>query len=379
MHPTKQSLLWIFTLIILIVSAIPSFSIVIGQESSFYTESFTITLYRDGLAHISHIIRVNDIVPEVSLPLLSESVNNILVLDENETLLEYEIDGSNITIFTLGAEKVTLEYETWLLTSMKAGVWTLSFQNPYNATVKLPEYAEVVFISDAPLSIDTEGNRIVLHLSPGVWEISYILPIAPSANFKISHLKVSPEEAEPGEDVTISVLVTNIGDEKGFYDVTLKVNGSVEDVKSITLDAGKSINIKFRVSKKETGTYIVEVDGLKSEFRVKESQPTATSLKYVILTSVIVALVAVAVFALARRRRKPSIEKILKKNPHLREEERDVLAFLAKNSGRAFESEIRQRFPEIPRTTLWRLIRRLEKEEIVRIRRIGRENLVELR
>ncbi|MEX2690787.1 MAG: hypothetical protein Q6351_010795, partial [Candidatus Njordarchaeum guaymaensis] len=85
MHPTRQSLLWIFTLIILIVSAIPSFSIVIGKESSFYTESFTITLYRDGLAHISHIIRVNDIVPEVSLPLLSESVNNILVLDENET------------------------------------------------------------------------------------------------------------------------------------------------------------------------------------------------------------------------------------------------------------------------------------------------------
>jgi len=378
LHPTRQRLLWIFTLIILIVSAIPSFSIVIGKESSFYTESFTITLYRDGLAHISHIIRVNDIVPEVSLPLLSESVNNILVLDENETLLEYEIDGSNITIFTLGAEKVTLEYETWLLTSMKAGVWTLSFQNPYNATVKLPEYAEVVFISDAPLSIDTEGNRIMLHLSPGVWEISYILPFAPSANFKVSHLKISPEEAEPGEDVTISVLVTNIGDEKGFYDVILKVNGSVEDVKSITLDAGKSINIKFRVSKKETGTYIVEVDGLKKEFRIKERQFVVT-LNHMILISVIVASVVVAAFASTWRRRKPSIKKILKKNPHLRKEERNVLVFLAENNGRAFESEIRQRFPEIPRTTLWRLIRRLEKEEIVKIRRIGRENLVELR
>ena len=362
----------------MIVSAIPSFSIVIGQESSFYTESFTITLYRDGLAHIRHIIRVNDIVPEVSLPLLSESVNNILVLDENETLLEYEIDGSNITIFTLGARKVTLEYETWLLTSMKAGVWTLSFQNPYNATVKLPEYAEVIFINDAPLSIDAEGNRIMLHLSPGVWEISYILPIAPSANFKVSHLKISPEEAEPGEDVTISVLVTNVGDRKGFYDVILKVNGSVEDVKSITLDAGKSINIKFRVSKKETGTYIVEVDGLKKEFRIKERRFVVT-LNHMILISVIVVSVIAAAFAFTWRRRKPSIEKILKKNPHLREEERNVLVFLAENNGRAFESEIRQRFPEIPRTTLWRLIRRLEKEEIVKIRRIGRENLVELR
>jgi len=379
LHPAGQRLLWISFLIVLLIFVDPVFSSIVGKELGFHTESFTITLYRDGLAHISHIIRVDDITPEVSLFLLSESVDNVLVLDENETLLDYEIDGSNITIFTLGAERVALEYDTWSLTSMNAGVWTLSFQNRYNATIKLPEYAEVIFINDTPSSIDAEGNRILLHLPPGIWEISYILSIIPSINFEISNLKISPEEAESGENVTISVSIMNIGGEKGSFDVILKVNGSVEDVRSITLDAGESINVGCRGAREKTGIYIVEVDGLKGKFRVKERLPIVFSLNYILFISAVITLVAVAVFVLAQRRRKPNVEKILEKNPHLREEEKDVLLFLAENDGRAFESEIRQRFPEIPRTTLWRLIRRLEKEEIVKIRRIGRENLVELR
>jgi uncharacterized membrane protein len=60
-------------------------------------------------------------------------------------------------------------------------------------------------------------------------------------------------------------------------------------------------------------------------------------------------------------------------------EDRTVIEFLAQKEGKAFEAEIRQRFPDMPRTSLWRLIRRLESLEIVEIKRIGLENQVQLR
>jgi uncharacterized membrane protein len=79
------------------------------------------------------------------------------------------------------------------------------------------------------------------------------------------------------------------------------------------------------------------------------------------------------------RRRGYNVEKTFKMHPRLNKEEKDVIQFLAENEGKAFESQIRERFPDIPRTSLWRLVKRLEKLEIIRVKKIGLENQVELK
>jgi uncharacterized membrane protein len=352
-------------------------SIASSESPEFQVESVILRMYRDGVAHVTQVLRLNETIPQVTLPLLSAPVVNVLVVDENETLLDYEIDGSQITIFTLGAIKVTLYYDTAAIASMEAGVWTLSFSNPFNLTVILPEDAEVIYLSDVPSSIDIEANRITLFLYPGDWEVSYVLPIAPMMDFEVSGLRVSPSEIKPGEEVTISVLVTNVGRAEGSYDVVLKVNGSVLKVKTVTLGGGESTRVEFTVSMDAAGTYIVEVAGLEGRFEVKEEPPAPFPIWYVALP-IGVAAVASAV-VLVKRGRRPNIKKILESHPYLRQEERDVLIFLAENNGKAFEFEIRRKFPHIPRTSLWRLIRRLEKQEIVKIRRVGPGNMVELK
>jgi len=365
-------------LVAMIISTVPN---VIAEDLDFHTESIILTLYRDGLGHVTQVVRVNETIPEITLPLLSVSVSNVLVLDENESLLDYEISGSNITIFTLGATKATLEYDTTSLTSMESGVWTLSLETPYNMTVRLPEDAEVIFLNDVPASINTEGNRITLYLFPSVWEISYVLPIAPLVDFRVTNLQISPVEVKPDEEVTISVLVTNIGREAGSYDAVLKINGSIENTETVTLSGGESTEVKFKISKDKAGTYNIEIAGLKGSFKVKEPPPSTTMIpiEYLVfsVSSLIIVMVVVIVLFIWRRR-KPNIKKIFKNHPYLREEEKEVLIFLAENNGKAFESEIRKRFSEIPRTSLWRLLRRLEKEEIVKIRKVGLGNIVEL-
>jgi hypothetical protein len=69
---------------------------------------------------------------------------------------------------------------------------------------------------------------------------------------------------------------------------------------------------------------------------------------------------------------------ILVERPHLRPEDQQVLKFLAEKEGAAFESEIRSEF-QIPKTTIWRLVKRLEREELVEIRKAGGQNLIKLR
>jgi hypothetical protein len=69
---------------------------------------------------------------------------------------------------------------------------------------------------------------------------------------------------------------------------------------------------------------------------------------------------------------------ILIEKPHLRPEDQQVLKFLAEKEGAAFESEIRSKF-QLPKTTIWRLVKRLEREELVEIRKAGGQNLIKLR
>lgn len=60
-------------------------------------------------------------------------------------------------------------------------------------------------------------------------------------------------------------------------------------------------------------------------------------------------------------------------------EEAEIVQYLRERGGRALEAELRERFPYIPRTSMWRTIRRLEKKGVVSVRKVGLQNVVELK
>jgi len=77
--------------------------------------------------------------------------------------------------------------------------------------------------------------------------------------------------------------------------------------------------------------------------------------------------------------RKPvNVEKLLKGRPYLRAEDRELIVFLGERGGEAFESEVREYF-KLPKTTVWRMVRRLKREELVEVVKVGGQNLVRLR
>lgn len=368
-----------FAIFILLLSV----TVAAADETEFQVESTNLQIYRDGLVRVTQTLIVNETLPAVTLPLLNSSVNNFIVLDENQTVLDYDVDGINLTVFTLGTTSVSLQYDTDSLTKKDFGVWSLIVDNPYNLTVLLPEESTVVYLSEMPTSIDTEGNKITLSLFPSQWEISYILPLVPPADFQISEFDVTPSEVEAGEEVTVSVRITNVGGQTGSYTLPLIINQTTEDTKTVTLEKGASTTTEFKIIKQTPGKYNVEIAGLIDEFTVKAASSNGAPsnlipVEYLVAAAVAVAAIFVAAFFLVRKRG-PNIEKIFTAHPQLNKEEKDVIHFLADNERKAFESQIREQFPDIPRTSLWRLVRRLEKLEIVKVKKIGLENQVELK
>ncbi|MEM2500994.1 MAG: MarR family transcriptional regulator, partial [Candidatus Bathyarchaeia archaeon] len=63
----------------------------------------------------------------------------------------------------------------------------------------------------------------------------------------------------------------------------------------------------------------------------------------------------------------------------LSDEEAEIIRFIRRRGGRVLEAELRENFPHIPRTSMWRLIKRLEKQGVVRVRKVGLQNVVELK
>lgn len=70
-----------------------------------------------------------------------------------------------------------------------------------------------------------------------------------------------------------------------------------------------------------------------------------------------------------------NLKSVFAEKPHLREDDRQVLRYIVDNGGKALLAEIRNQFG-LPKSTAWRLMRRLEREELVEISKFGNQNMV---
>ena len=124
-----------------------------------------------------------------------------------------------------------------------------------------------------------------------------------------------------------------------------------------------------------------------SEHSLYQQTPSYETWQLIAIVSFpVIASIAFALWFL--RRKKPprpkelmdevDIDKLLEREKYLRPEEVQVIHFLAEKHGTAFEAELYEKLT-LPRTTTWRLLKRLEKMEIVDIRKSRRQNIVSIR
>ncbi len=117
-----------------------------------------------------------------------------------------------------------------------------------------------------PLPIDLVREK--LFSLPRLLEIYWPWYTLPGAEFSVSDLVIEPTEVNPGQPVTISCTVTNIGGEAGNY--TVHLGGDFVAEKTVSLEPGQSAEVSFEVTPAEAKTFHVSVNGLTGSFVATE-------------------------------------------------------------------------------------------------------------
>jgi PKD repeat protein len=165
---------------------------------------------------------------------------------------------------TIGAAPLTVTFtdlstgdiDTWEWDFDNDGVIDSNLRNPQHTYNNPGNYTVGLTVSGSGGS-DTETK------------LDYITVCA-APTFSMSNLDIVPTEVTPGETVTISALVINIGSVEGSCTVVLTINGFEQERRTIALDAGDSRTVCFLCVEDTAGDYQVAVDGRIGSFTVGE-------------------------------------------------------------------------------------------------------------
>ena len=126
------------------------------------------------------------------------------------------------------------------------------------------------------------------------------------AQMSLQYLSVNPQQTIAGQPVTITTNVVNTGYEAGIYNVTLKINGQVEQSRMVSVGPQGTQPVKFTITKAQPGIYVVNIGDQKSSFVVAGAGSSSDGqlgegLLFVAAMAVIAVLVGLLIIVARRR------------------------------------------------------------------------------
>ena len=198
-------------------------------------------------------------------------VTSIIVRETNQTFQlpsdvkivgsAYDFEPSGTVL--LGQVNLTLSYDVNLL--------------PKNlATVSLAAYSgESIWTDLSTVNSSLAELGWIMSSIQRLSTFAVIANVSP-ANFKLSDLTIIPSLSSnvnrgtffnrSGQEATISALVTNNGGQSGNNSITLKLNGTERETKSVYLEPGQSQEVTFTVTNLPSGRYDVSLNDQTGEF-----------------------------------------------------------------------------------------------------------------
>ena len=275
-------------------------------QSSFSSpRDLDLIIYPDGTTHVSTEIDVDPFHTDYELNLFGNTIDNLVVIGDDEFLLDTDIINDTALIQTFGSSVITIEYDIHDLVSKQGKLWTFSLNSPSDFTLLLPKNSAIVGMTNLPINMEINNDQNQLTLSSGNTEIDYF--------FSNSTILDTKTETDYFSYVIVGIIVLIIL---------------------------ISIIIFARTKQKN----------------LNSTEQISTSHKNII----------------------SDIETIFTLKPDLRQDDKELVKFIFNNGGEALESELRKKFLQ-PKTTMWRAVKRLEREGIIEIEKKDLQNLVKLR
>jgi uncharacterized membrane protein len=356
-------------------------TVVLPVQSFGILRSVDFTIYPDGTTHVSQQSTADPTEPELKVPLFGKSIDNFVVQDEDGLLLSFEIDSKGATIQTFGASSVSIEYDSYDLVSKKGKIWTFVIDSPVDYTITMPDEATVVDIAN-PDYIDTIDEKRI-SLLKGKNQIEYFFSTSGPA---LSALNAINDAKALISDASIKNIDVTIAQEKLDLAVFAYDNKKYTDAEDLALEANALIQQKIDEFENNQNSQTNPVDWFKDNI-------------VGIATSIVAIGGAVSAITILLKKTKGAVQKTIKpllnnkdedSEPELevdadelvtqemREDDKQLVSYLEKNGGQAFERDLRKKFL-LPRTTMWRAVKRLERQGVIEIEKKDFQNLVRLK
>ncbi|MFC2049634.1 hypothetical protein ACFLTN_00400 [Chloroflexota bacterium] len=173
---------------------------------------------------------------------------------------------------------------------------SISVDNPYSYVANL----SVIGTSPSTLRMVQTLVLTAPRVSPSLLSPPHL----PPADVHLNGVTVSSSETQPGQPVTVLASLVNNGASSGSYNVALRINGKVEQQRTVEVSPGTAYPVKFTVTKTQPGTYDVAIEGQKASFTVVGSTsgaPTSSGLIILIVMAVLILATAVVLMISFRR------------------------------------------------------------------------------
>jgi len=266
-------------------------------------------------------------------------------------------DGSTHVFYELDVDPLELEITVELFGEMIENI-TITDEDGYLLSNEINHNLAVIETFGAShISIDYDTQDLVSKTGK-IWAFAIDAPIQYSL--------LTPKD---------SVII-----EMSNFPLSMQVEN---EQSHLTLPAGQA-NISY---------YISTLASAQSIQPIQEDSTTGNSL-ILYIGGIAAVAIAVAIIIIKRKssRVEPSItiqkdeqpkpqsldpEEIFKVKQDLREDDKEIVNFISANGGQAYESELRKKFLQ-PRTTMWRAVKRLERQGIVEVEKKDEQNIVKL-
>ncbi len=332
------------------------------------------TTYADGTTHVFYQTDVDPQSPDFTFNLYSNSVENLVVQDENGTLLSSKINSNVVTVATLGSSTIKVDYDTPDLVSKNGKTWTFHVNSPIDYSIFLPKNTVIVGMSTSPLNMQIVDGQSLISLPGGSSDINYIFGVL-------------------GTSQTATLAIQKAQDFIG----TVNAAGIQTPLALAKLNESRSDFNQGKYSDAESLANLAKNLALQEQQNassVHTTKPSDTLPVLPLVTVVGVIVAGVTGFVIMKKSRStqstiskeisqsdnivPEKETIYRLKPELRQDDKEIIAFISEKGGQVYESELRKKFL-MPRTTMWRAVKRLEREDVVEIEKVDQQNLIKLK
>ena len=390
-----------------------------------------LTVYPDGFVFVDYTLLVDPTFPTQNITVFGQVLEDLLVVDGEGLPLSYSLNDSLIIVNSLGTDELSVSYLTQDLTSKDGRYWTLTIDAPVNAQIILPVQSTIISLNQVPELIETNGNKVQLLMNASLIEVTYVIGVVGTEEYaqivltdaeqKINEIKnfgINLAEAETklqaaenafshgnfpeaetlgNEAINLAIFINQTANQAQTKLHEAEAAIVEAQHKERTSGLGDALSLLGQAhSAYDDGNYL-EALNLATQAASKAEDSTSLASDnsdtfpfYGILGAILIPVGIVFVVFLVRSRKQPEIvetekktrqidvERIFRAHKNLMPEEKQTIQFLADNNGEAFEADLFD-YVKIPRTTMWRLVKRLEAMGIIKKSKFRRQNMIRVK